>query len=180
MGIVINYYKKQYDTVKKDFQAIRSATDNFKIHFPIHCHVESEATKSRYLFELRHIANIDKILLPDDLSKINSATLIDLFSKTNRHTAIKESVLGEVLAGKLYAIYNPEFYLYSLEESSADYYLIKVGADISKFEGRLEKIEALRLLQKCARLILHFSEYEYFRLLQYAFGSPTDHTLLKQ
>lgn len=93
--------------------------------------------------------------------------------KDNDHNKeLRDSPFNTLLAGRIIALFNPDYYLYSIPEDVTDYYLKKLKINVPIDADLTEKHCLLYFWKQCNISMNDWSPYLFMSFLEYVWDNP--------
>lgn len=134
----------------------------------------------KYVSELQHIldttfgeSETTIIQRMESMTFPNSALLIvDIINTQDHNKEIRKNKLGQYITGRIMAIYDPRYYIYSLPEEIVDYYLMNLKVQIPQNADLTEKHCLLYFWKQCNEEMDDWSPFIFTCFLESVFGNP--------
>ena len=97
---------------------------------------------------------------------------VDAINTQDHNKEIRDNKLGQYLTGRLMAIYDTRYYIYSLPERLVDYYLHKLRIQIPKHADLTEKHCLLYFWKQCNIEMHEWTPFIFTCFLESIFGNP--------
>ncbi|SEG36374.1 HNH endonuclease [Eubacterium ruminantium] len=97
--------------------------------------------------------------------------------KENQHNEfLHDNYLGDD-AGKILALFDKQYFLYSLSEEETEFYLSKLKLHYNKNDDLTEKHNLLYFWKQCISEMEEWSSYKFYEFLRHIFGAKNDDKL---
>ena len=97
---------------------------------------------------------------------------VDLINTQDHNKEIKNNKLGQYVTGRVMAIYDSRYYIYSLPEKLVDYYLQKLKMEIPEHADLKDKHCLLYFWKQCNEEMHEWTPFIFTCFLESVFGNP--------
>lgn len=189
------YIKGNYTKQKKDVDAFLQKIDSYKVEEERYL---SALRQVQETYSIARLSVLDEIrfheyvndlqqIMDDVFGKTDSLLsqklrglkypesawpFVDAINTNDHNEEIRKNTLGKDLTGRLMAIYDPRYYIYSLPEKLVDYYLEKLKMPIPEHSDLTEKHCLLYFWKQCNDEMHDWTPFIFACFLESVFGNP--------
>ena len=113
------------------------------------------------------IQKTEGMTFPDSAFRV-----VDAIRTQDHNKEFSKNKLGQHITGRIMAVYNPQYYIYSLSEELVDYYLHMLKVQIPKHADLTEKYCLLYFWKQCNEEMDDWSPFIFTCFLESVFGNP--------